>query len=94
MPSEETLELHKEWRAIVLSKLNNLESGQQAAVKEIGDLKTTVAQTNSMNDEIKTLTLKVEKLEAFRSRLIGMFFAANTIAGILGWLISTFLIKH
>lgn len=91
MPTiEEASELHKEWRAIVLAKLNSLEVGQQVNSKDLNELKITVARMSDQSAELNTLREKVERLESFKAKIVGALIAANAIGGVVGWFISTF----
>ena len=79
--SEDINELHKEWRAIVLSKLNNLEANQNDIRQDIADVKTSFAQ----EADLKSLHKEVDKLKEFKSKTIGIIVAANFIIGLIMW---------
>lgn len=88
-------ELHKEWRAIVLSKLDTLEGGQKEVMAEIGLIKTSFAKQQTLEAmrvsyqyEIDKLITKVEKLEAFKSKAIGVVITFQFITGLaIAWFV-------
>ncbi len=81
---EDVSELHKEWRAIIISELSGLKSSVESLRKEIGDVKTTVAQAA----EVQNLRIEVDKLKEFKSKIIGITIALNATAAILAWVVS------
>lgn len=82
-------ELQKEWRAIVLSKLNNLETSHNDLRKDIADIKDSFTQIKEFQD----LRNKVEKLEEFKSKAIGIILGSNVFLVFIGWIIQTFIHK-
>ena len=95
---EDINELHNEWRAIVLNKLNSLETGQLVLHKEISDIKTSFVHNSQLNalqqlhtDQLQALTTKVEVIESFKAKVVGMIIAINAIAVLVGWIITSFV---
>jgi len=76
-------DLQKEWRAIVLSKLTTLEKTQVDLRDDIANMRTTFAN----QAELAALKVKVEKLENFRAKAVGIFLAVQAMVGILVYLL-------
>jgi hypothetical protein len=93
--SEEAMnDLQKEWRAIVLDKLSTLEKGQKEIKDDIVDIKTTFVRQQALeelrlakNREIAVLREKIEDLNAFKYKLIGIAIGANIIISALGFML-------
>ena len=90
MGSEEVNELQKEWRAIVLDKLTTLDQGQKDLRADIMDIKTTFVNQQALETlketnrlDIKELRDKVESLEKFKFKLIGMAAVCQLIFGLI-----------
>lgn len=83
--SNQIYDLQKEWRAIVLDKLSNLEKNQSDLKTDISDMKTTFAN----QAQLATLQARVDTLEKFKAKALGFIIAFNFIGGVLGWIIST-----
>ena len=77
-------QLHLEWRAIVLDKLNSLEVGQNSLSREIVDIKTSFAQ----QAELKELREKVSVLESFRFKLVGGLLTLQVITSAIIFIFS------
>ena len=88
--SEDISELQKEWRAIVLSKLSSLEASLSNVQKDIVDVKLTFAQQK----EIDELTTKVDKLEAFKARLMGIDVGLNILGVFIGYVLEHMVFKE
>ena len=89
---EDANELQKEWRAIVLDKLSTLEKGQKEIKDDIVDIKTTFVRQQALeelrtanNREIEILRGKIEDLNAFKYKLIGIAIGANLIISAVGF---------
>jgi hypothetical protein len=83
---DEINELQKEWRAIVLDKLTSLEDGQKDLKQDIVDIKTTFVKQHALEslreanrNDIEALRNKVDKLEAFKSKFIGVAIAVQIL---------------
>ena len=90
MGSEEVNELQKEWRAIVLDKLTSLDQGQKDLRTDIMDIKTTFVNQQALETlketnrtEIKELRDKVDSLEKFKFKLIGMAIVFQLVFGLI-----------
>ena len=77
-------DLQKEWRAIVLDKLSILEKNQADLKTNISDMKTSFAN----QAEFATLKTKVEALENFKSKAMGVIVGVNFVGMLLGSLIT------
>lgn len=87
---QELSQISKEYRELILDKLNKLELGQLQLIKNLADVTTNYAQ----NSRIDTLETKIETLQAFKSRLIGISLGVNAILLFLGWLIQSYIFSH
>lgn len=84
--SNQIYDLQKEWRAIVLDKLNTLEANQTELKNNISDMKTTFAN----QAEFTTLKVKVEELESFKAKALGVIVALQAVFGVVAYLIGLF----
>lgn len=71
-------ELQKEWRDMVINKLNDLERGQSEIKKEITDIKLNTTPPNVILDQ----ETRIRTLESFKERAIMLFFVIQFIIGI------------
>lgn len=85
MSESESLEMHKEWRAIVLNKLTSLELGQKSVADEISNIKSNFVK----QAEINTLQGRVDELEKFKWKLVGAMLALQGV-----WAVITFLVLY
>lgn len=83
-------DLQKEWRAIVIAELASVKLSIDNLRTQVGEVKNTVAQAA----EVQTLRAEVDKLKEFKARVIGMTIAINSIAILIGWIISTYKGTH
>lgn len=83
---EDVNELQKEWRAIVLDKLNRQETNLTELRKDIAELKIVSAQAT----EVKALREEVDKLKEFRARFVGIIIAVNAVIAVAGWIVSLY----
>lgn len=72
-------DLQKEWRSIVLEKLSALERGQN----NLRDKVDTIKEEFTTAEELNVLRLKVEILENFKYKLLGIFISAQCIIGLI-----------
>lgn len=82
-------DLNREWRAIVLDQLKGLQKGIKDLEEKISRQSDTFAlKTEVATLEVKVLNLfeKLEKMEAFRNKAIGIVVATEAIAGFLIYL--------
>lgn len=86
---EEVSELQKEWRAIVIAELSGLKLSVENLRKEVGDVKTSVAQAA----EVQALRMEVDKLKEFKAKIIGITIALNAIGAAVAWFISTIVAR-
>ena len=84
--SEDVNELQREWRAIVLDKLSTVEKGQNEIKRDIVDIKTSFAKQQALEElraandrEIAILRAKIEELNAFKYKIIGIAIGVNAI---------------
>lgn len=82
--SDDITELQKEWRAIVIAELTSVKNMIENLRNDIVGVKTTVAQAA----EVQHLRQKVESLEQFKAKLIGIIIAVTTVVNIVGWFIT------
>lgn len=87
--AEEVSQLQQEWRAIVISELSSLKNSVDNLRKEVGDVKTSVAQAA----EVQSLRLEVDKLKEFKAKIIGITIALNAIGAAIAWFISSVATK-
>lgn len=87
---DEVNELQKEWRAIVLEKLSTLEDGQSKMRVDIVDIKTSFVKQqaledlrSSYRDEVESLRDKIDDLNAFKYKLIGITIAINAVLSVV-----------
>lgn len=90
MPNDDVNDLQKEWRAIVIAELASVKASIDSLRTQVGDVKSTVAQAA----EVQSLRSEVDKLKEFKSKVIGMTIAINSVAIIIGWIIATFKGGH
>lgn len=72
-------DLQKEWRSIVLEKLSALERGQNTLRDKVDLIKEEFTTT----EELHSLRGKVEILENFKYKLLGIFISAQCIIGLI-----------
>jgi geranylgeranyl pyrophosphate synthase len=94
MGLDEIGELQKEWRAIVLDKLTSVEQSQKEVKADIVEIKTTFVKQQALQElaennrtDINELRNKVEQLETFKVKLIGIAIGAQAVIGVIIWLI-------
>ena len=94
MGLDEIGELQKEWRAIVLDKLTSVEQSQKEVKADIVEIKTTFVKQNALQElaennrtDLAALRDKVEKLENFKFKLIGIAIGAQAVIAAIVWLI-------
>jgi hypothetical protein len=80
--NDEIQEMQKEWRAIVLNKLDKLEEGQNATRKEVSGMKADFTNVA----EFLALKSKVEALENFKAKAIGIVLGIQAVVGVILWL--------
>jgi hypothetical protein len=92
MGLDEIGELQKEWRAIVLDKLTSVEQSQKELRSDIIDIKTTFVRQQALDTlreanrtDIDTLRDKVETLEHFKYKLIGIATGVQLLIGVIAW---------
>lgn len=83
---DDASELQKEWRAIVLDKINKIESTQHELRKDIADIKTASAQAT----EVTALRSEVDKLKEFKAKGAGIIIGFNSVVAAIAWFISTY----
>lgn len=79
--SDDLAELQREWRKIVLDKLNNLEEGQKQLTKELADHRLS----SVAHEELNFLSLRVAQLENSKQKLIGILIGVNALLAAIGW---------
>jgi len=94
MGLNELEELQKEWRSIVLDKLTSVEQSQKEVKADIVEIKTTFVKQNVLQElaetnrtDLAALRDKVDKLENFKYKLIGIAIGAQAVIGIIIWFI-------
>ena len=87
MSNDDLGQMQSEWRAIVLSKLNSLENGQNQMQRDISAISTTCASVT----DLRLLQEKVEHLESWKAKATGIVIAFNIVAVFLGWLIQSYI---
>ena len=88
MSDDVASDLQKEWRAIVLTKLEALDRGQQDLKSEIGEIKVSFASQKALEamrerhqQELDSLRAKIESLEGFKSKAIGVILTLQCLTG-------------
>lgn len=81
-------DLQREWRAIVLSKLNSLEAGQSKLASDIVEIKTSFVQQSQYQQKINSLEKKISELEKFKYKVIAWVAALQIIIGFILWLLN------
>jgi hypothetical protein len=89
MPTAED-QLAQEWRAIILDKLKNLETGQASIQKDLSNLSNSYASLS----EVHELRADVDKLKLYKAKVAGFIICANVVAIFIGWLIQSFIFAH
>lgn len=100
MGLDEIGELQKEWRAIVLDKLTSVEQSQKEVKADIVEIKTTFVKQQALQElaehnrtDLNDLRAKVEKLESFKIKVIGIAIGANAVIAVFAWLLQTYTLK-
>lgn len=90
---EQLNDLQREWRAIVLSKLNSLESGQSKLASDIVEIKTSFVHQTQYQAKIavlekknKDLEDKIDELEKFKIKLVAVVLTLQTVGFGILWL--------
>lgn len=87
--SEDIQELQKEWRAIVLTRLEALSIQLETIKQEL-----TLMKINSVRlEDFKKLESDVEDLKALKNKMIAAWAAIQVVSVILAWVISNILSK-
>ena len=101
MGLDEIGELQKEWRAIVLDKLTSVEMNQREVKADIVEIKTTFVKQQALETlrennrtDIETLRNKVDALENFKYKLIGIAIGAQAVVAVIIYVIEHAVIKH
>ena len=88
--ADEVNELQREWRAIVLEKLSGLEAGQAQMRTDIVDIKTSFVKQQALEDlrksygeELQLMKDKIDELNAFKYKLIGISLAVNVVLSVI-----------
>ena len=87
--SDDISQLQQEWRAIVLKKLDALESGQEKITNELTEHR--LISPNRV--EIEKLVERVGILEESKTKFTGIMIGINAIILIVAWLIKNAFIK-
>lgn len=76
--SNETSDAAREWRELILKKIDHLESTQVAIQKDISEIKinSTSPQT------IEKILNRLNQLELFRERAMTLFFVIQFLTGV------------
>lgn len=86
MSNDSQLEqMQSEWRAGVISKLDNLSS----KIDNMPLIFAAQTELNAVKIALNTSNIKIDKLETFKNKLIGGILAFNTIVAVV-----TYLINH
>lgn len=76
--------LHREWRAIVLSKLTSLEIGLETLKNEVVNVKLHTVSI----EEHELLKARVQELENLRNKALAIWAVIQVITVGLGWLLN------
>lgn len=82
---DDTLELQREWRQIVLNKLDALEKSQ----KSMEDKVVSFTMNSVKTEEYQRLERRVRALEETKTKALAILAVIQTISVIVAWLIST-----
>lgn len=84
MPSDESLDLQREYRQIVLQKLSSLETGQKALEEKLAVILVNAVRM----DEFKGLSERVRALEELKLKAIGAWVVVQGISVFIVWVVS------
>ena len=99
--AEDINELQKEWRAIVLDKLTSIEKDQREIRNDITSIKESFVRQSTLDERdaghmhsIEVLRDKVDALENFKYKLIGIVIGVNTLLSLVFAVIGIYLSRH
>jgi len=84
---EDGSELHREWRAIVLSKLDTLERGQKAVEEKV----VGFAMNTVKNEDYERLEARVRSLEETKVKALAAWAVIQGLSVAAAWLVSVLL---
>ena len=94
MSTEKEFQMEQEWRALILSKLNNMEQMSRDMQGDISLIKETFVRQVALDKlkddqkvEIDLLKARIESMELSRSRLVGIVVGVSSCVTLLGWFI-------
>ena len=87
--SDDLSQLQQEWRAIVLKKLDALESGQEKIATELIEHRLD----SPSRIDIEKIMDRVIVLEESKARFTGIMIGLNTVILIIVWLVENAFIK-
>lgn len=90
--SDDLLQLQKEWREIVLTKLISLEKSQEEIKKDITDIKLSSVKDAEYKEKITSLEDRITILEEAKTRAITILVTFQVI-GIIIWEVLSKIIK-
>ena len=92
---EDVSQLQKEWRQIVLDKLTSMEKDQHEIRDDLTEIKTTFVRQQAMDElkaansrEMDILRGKIEELNAFKYKLLGMATGLSFLITVIGFYFS------
>lgn len=84
---DEGLELQREWRQIVLSKLESLERGQKAVEEKLVDFTVNAVRL----EDYERLELRVRDLETTKIKVLAVWAVIQSLSIGIAWLVTTLL---
>lgn len=84
-------DLQKEWRGIVLNKLEVLELGQKEIQQNIFDIRGEFVKYTEYTKTFDSIDNRIDKLEQLKSKGVGVFFTLQIIFAIAVLLINKLL---
>jgi hypothetical protein len=89
MAEDDRMELQREWRQIVLHKLDSLEKGQ----KVVEDKLVSFVMTTTRSDDFEILTNRVRNLEETKVKALAAWAVIQGLSVAAAWLVSVMLQK-
>jgi len=88
--NEDFSDLQREWREIVLNKLDHLELGQRDIQKDMTEVKLNFVKAAEFDETVRLLKKRLYELEQLKAKSMGVFFTLQVIFGIIIFVITKF----
>jgi hypothetical protein len=83
-------EFQKEYRSLIVAKLDRLEAGQTAIQQTIN----TITSTCASQSELDALRTDIDALKSFKYKAIGIIIGLNAVFAVIAWLIQSAIFLH